>query len=456
MAEITKDMAMKELARRELAKREAARAPQATQASEAPQAAPRSRTQEVFNKGVELAGKAIRMAPPVALQTLVTDKIQGRLFNNDPLDRATGALALGALDSASFGIPRAVAKKIIESAGVQTPVIEDKTAYNTGKILGLLAPGKMAQSIVSKVPAMAGPGIMKAVARASTEGAAVGFTTSPDEFTNLKQRIMQSGIGAGVGAAVAPLGIAASNLNKVINKSAQFAEKIRSNLFIAKKSFGDTFEKQLDDLIVKNPSKVVDLSQPFNKLKELSANNSRLVSDLKTGMKKAGVDADLIDGFIKNPESASQMTLNQARQIKQAVSKIPSIQSNLKKGKFANFSDTDIDLVDFADEVKQQQLSAFPELADINRAYSSNLEKYNLVKDKFKVGRLLDNIEKNFGDGEVRKIIKELLPKEVVAEMGGYRGAAKFLRAAGWVAATGVTGAALTAGGSAVYKALQR
>ena len=410
--------------------------------------------QEKFNqavdKGRQMVGKGFMATMEPA--RLGIQAAQGRLLSDNPFEQTMGNILESAGNTASYGIPRAMMKQVLESSGSGLKYPEmDKNSDIAGQIIGLISPAKTAQAIAAKVPGLAGRTVVQNIGRGVVEGAYVGFTESPEEFLNISQRIKQASLGGAIGGVAVPVSKGVENMGRVAITAKGFAQKVRNSLFESKKAIGDTFETQLDELVEKNPSKVINLQESFDKLKSLATENSRVVADFKSGAKKAGLDMELIEGFIKNPESAAQMTLNQAREIKQAVSKVPSIAANYKKGKFANFSDTDIDLIDFADDVKSKTLSMFPEMESINKTFSDKLYKYNLVKDKFKVGKLLDNIEKNFGDKEVQGVIKELLPKEVIQEMGGYRGAAKFLKTMGWVAASGATGATLAAGGKAAY-----
>lgn len=382
---------------------------------------------------------------------LGADLVSGRLFEDDPLAQASGEIATSALDVASYGIPKSITKKILQASDIEYPEIKNKVTKTVGEFIGLMVPGKVATSIASKIPGMAGRTIAKDIARGATTGAIFGFTVSPDEFTDIGQRIKQAEMGAAVGAAAVPIARGIENIAKVAVGAKEFAQKVRTSLFDAKSSIGKRFETQLDDLIAKNPSQVVDLSEPFSEFQKVArrvdAPNTRAMSDLKLGAKRAGIDEKLVEGFVRNPDSANQMTLNQSRDLQQAIKKIPSIEKNLKRGKFASYSDTDIDLLDFADSIKQKQLSSFPELAEVNKKYSESITQYNMVKDKFKVGKLLDNIEKNFGDAEVKDIVKQLLPKEVIQEMGGYRAGLKFLNAMKWVSIVGAgTGIAAVAG----------
>lgn len=369
----------------------------------------------------------------------------GRLTKPDPIESSVSALVEGAVDTATFGIPRTIAKRII---GASASEPKDKMSYDTGRIIGLLAPAKLASSLSKKIPGIAGRTLSQDIARGAVEGAAIGFTYSPDEFMDIKQRITQAVGGAAFGAASVPISKGLQNLSRVAFKAEKFAQGVRKSLFQEKQEVGKTFETQLNNLIESNPSKVVNIEDAVLQLREASKSNSRIISDIASGAKRAGLRQEgksLLERLIESPESAKELTLNQTRDIKKIISEVPSIKQAFKKGKFGQFSETDIDLLDFTDGVKQKQLSAFPEMQEINSTYSNWINKYNLVKDKFKVGKLLDNIEKNFGDKEVQGIVKQLLPKEVIDEMGGYRSATKFLNLVKWISIVGAGG--VVAGG---------
>lgn len=401
---------------------------------------PSTERNKYVETGRALAGKALVQIISGGPTDIGRQIAEGRLMNPDPLANASEAMLEGALDSATFGIPKAVIKQLTKSESIEP---SDKKSYEIGKVIGLLAPTKVAVSAVSKIPQIAGRTVLKDIARGSAEGAAVGFTYSPDEFLDIKQRIKQAVVGATGGAIAVPVARGLQNLGRVAFKSADFAKKVRSSLFEAKRVMGDTFEKQLDDLIEKNPSKVVNLEEPILRLKEAMTTNSRIATDLANGARRAGLRSEgksLVERLLENPESAREMTLNQTRELRRIVNEVPSIKAAFKKGKFAQFSDTDIDLLDFTDNIKQKQLSAFPEMGEINARYSEGLTKYNSVKDKFKVGQLLDNMTRNFGDKEVQSIVKQLLPKEIIQEIGGYRAAAKFLNIMKWLSIAGATG----------------
>jgi len=378
-----------------------------------------------------------RVTSPAGLIGGITDIFSGRLAKRDPLAVAGGEFVLSALDTAAFGVPRAALKTALGTRGLQLPKVQNKAADAAGKIAGLLVPAKIATSIATKIPGLAGRGILKGAARGVTEGTAIGFTTSPEEFTDIQQRVLQSGIGGAIGGVAVPLAKGVQNLTRVTKDATKFAQKVRGSLFQFKRDLGKQFESQLDSLIEANKGKIINAENSVINLKEAIKTNSKIVTDIRAGARRTG--DDLLQRLIEAPESARNLTLSQSRQMIKQIRNIPSIKSNLKKGKFSDFSESDIDLLDFVDDVKGEQLDVFPELQAINQQYSQGIGRYNLVKNKFKVGQLLDNIEKNFKDAEVRNVVKELLPKNVIQEMGGFRSAKKFLKAASWISAIGMS-----------------
>jgi hypothetical protein len=162
---------------------------------------------------------------------LGADIVSGRLYEDDPLSQASGEIATSALNSASYGIPKAITKKILESNGMEYPEIKNKVTKTVGELIGLIVPGKVATSIAAKIPGMAGRTIAQDIARGATSGGIMGFTVSPDEFTDIGQRVKQAGVGATVGAVAVPVQKGIENLGRVAFKAKEFAQKVRTSLF---------------------------------------------------------------------------------------------------------------------------------------------------------------------------------------------------------------------------------
>jgi hypothetical protein len=142
----------------------------------------------------QMVGKAfMSISQPAKIgEELVT----GKLFKDNPFEQTIGNILESAANTASYGIPKAISKKILESSGLSYPEIEDKRAKAVGEFIGLLSPTKTAIGIANKIPGLVGKTVVKDIMRGATAGGVVGFTTSPDEFMDIKQRIKQAEIGA--------------------------------------------------------------------------------------------------------------------------------------------------------------------------------------------------------------------------------------------------------------------
>jgi len=386
------------------------------------------------------------------------DAVQGKLFDDDPLALASTEFALGALDTASFGIPRKFIEMATEKAGIKVPESTNRAATTAGKIAGFLVPGKIGLSLANRI-GLSGRGVAKGMAQGAISAGFVGFTEAPDDFLDLEQRTKQALGASALGVVGVPIARGIQNLARVGPKAVQFAHKVRRSLFESKRNLGKSFEKALDAIETQNPNTIINLEDEFIALKNSAKGNSRIINDLRLAAKRVGLlredKKSIIDGFLKNPESASKVSLSQSRDIKRIVNEVSSIKSNLKKPPLMrNFAETDIDLIDFVDDVKGKQLSAFPELASANQAYSEGIKKYNLIKGRFKEGQLIDNMTKGFGDAELRQTVSSLLPKQIIQEMGGFRAAAKFLNVSKWLAIVGVGGAVAGFAGSKILDAV--
>ncbi len=401
--------------------------------------------EDIGQKIKTFTGRAIK--DPLGAAGVITragaDIAQGKLFDEDPLALAGSEFALGAADTATFGIGRELVEKGLDTIGLKPIETKNKAVNQAGKIAGLLVPAKIAISIANRIPGLAGRGIAKGIVKGSVEAGAIGFTEAPEDFLDIKQRLLQAGLSAPFGAVGVPLAKGVQNLTRVGFKAAKFAGKVRQSLFGAKRKIGDAFATQLDDLIKSNPNTVTNLEDSIKGLKESMKTNSKIASDIRLGAKRAGFDekgTSLLERLVESPESARELTLQQSRDIIKQIRSVPSIKTNLNKGKFGAFSETDIDLIDFTDEVRKNQLGSFPELEGVNKTYSESLRRYDLIKGKFKEGKLLENIKNNFGDAEIRGIVKKLLPSKTIQEMGGFRSATNFLKGAGWISAIGLGG----------------
>jgi hypothetical protein len=117
--------------------------------------------------------------------------------------------AIGAGNQAAFGIP----VPAINKAGGQVPepkTIPEKAARATGNVTGFVAggPAKLGQQVVkgiaSKVPQIAGQGLVKSAARLGTESAVAGASTVENEkdIADVKGRAQRAAFYGATGAAL--------------------------------------------------------------------------------------------------------------------------------------------------------------------------------------------------------------------------------------------------------------
>lgn len=225
------------------------------------------------------------------------------------------------------------------------------------------------------------------------------------------------------------------------------AGRIRDVFARTKGTAGDRFGGQLDDLATKFPERHVSLRSTVDKLNEIRTQSPKLSSDLLAGARKSG--NTLLKDLLDNPELADDLTIVQAQEVKKALQKIPSIAS--KQGKFgAQFTDTDLDVLDAINDVRSSMLESFPEMEKVFGDYAATITKFKTLKNKFKVGSLVKNIEQDFSDPEVLKMVQELLPPEAMNDIRLLR---RSMKARG-LAKTGAIGAASTVGAGAILKTI--
>ena len=364
-----------------------------------------------------------------------------------PISPLIGRMGVKGASALGGGLPELALSKL----GIEIPSpasTVESFAGGLGALAGTVAgPGALGAQVAKRIAPKA-LGVIPAITRGAVGGAVTGAAMEPvfkeKPELGIPSRMGQTIAGSALGMAAPFVGMGVKNLRKATTQAKSFAEKTRQAFFNQKLEAGRKFEQSLNALEKANPAKVVDIRPAIEALNQEILLSPKIRGDVVAGIRRSGDNT--LRFLLDNPEGAKELTLAQVQQIKQTIKKIPSIATKLKQGKFAQWSDTDISLLDFLDDVKSNQLDVFPEMSEVNAAYRNTLEKYNVVKSKFKVGKLLSNIEKKFGDKEIQAIVNELLPKDVIKEMGGYRQATKFLKTAGWLG--GITA------GSAVASAI--
>ena len=254
--------------------------------------------------------------------------------------------------------------------------------------------------------------------------------------------------------------IAISNATENIVK---FDSKVRAELLGTRVRAGNEFGKSLEALQASQPKQVVDLTSAvkglgveINEAGELVASNPKLLSDVRNVLGRSGNKT--LQKVIQSPELAQNMTLEESQQVIQSIKKIPSLASKLKQGKFAQYSDTDIPILQFIEDVRDAQLSAFPEFSKTLGAYRETMHKFRAIMPYFKESNLITNISSDFGGKPViKQFVKELLPKEIVGEMNSVRkvrGAIQASKIAAKTAAITAVGGGVAGGAFAVGRAL--
>ena len=109
-----------------------------------------------------------------------------------------------------------------------------------------------------------------------------------------------------------------STLTKPSPFRERLIERVRQRLLKAPKLAGQEFEAGLDELTSKAPDTLVDLSASVRLAQAASQRNPSFQTLLKAGAKN-NQQATMIQSVLTNPETASQLTLRQAQEIKQVL-----------------------------------------------------------------------------------------------------------------------------------------
>lgn len=237
-----------------------------------------------------------------------------------------------------------------------------------------------------------------------------------------------------------------------------FDSKVRGELFGARVKAGNAFDESLKAVQKAAPDQKVDLMPAFKGLGleldeagAITAENPKLLSDIKAVLKKSGnrtLERILASG------DASDLTLEQTQDIVKSIKKIPSLAQKLNQGKFAQYTDTDIPIIQFIEDIRDAQLSAFPEFANTLGAYRETMHKFRAIKPYFKESNLISNIVNDFqGKPVIQKFVKDLLPESIVKEIESVRKVRSAIQKSKALGQVALKGAATVAGGGAVYGA---
>lgn len=374
------------------------------------------------------------------------------------IDRGVG-IALNPVTQQILGAAKTVTgggSQLLENTGL-IPKSNPNDAFNKlGQMVGYIPVANASTVIMKSVPGLAGKNLISLMAQQSAAGAAAGA------YGTSENRTAGALTGASLGAllpAVSALGSKGIDflknipgaLNQIkdniknIKDPAQFGSQVRESLFNAKKTVGQTFGRELDDLAKNNPTRVVDHSADFQRLKDAindTENNPGLSTTVNGIIRrvKNPAEAKKLQYLIDNPSKASSLTLQESQNLKVAIQNAPDIATKLAKGKFADYSPADLEILDLLDNVKMSQANVFPELAKVRAPYAKFMQNYDQVKTMFKPNQLLNQIRSGFKNEEVNKIIETILPEKTINNITGFRNAEKVVGVAKKAAITGALG----------------
>lgn len=220
---------------------------------------------------------------------------------------------------------------------------------------------------------------------------------------------------------------------------ANFAEGIRNKFVNLKTQAVNRFGNQIDDLAKANPTKTISL-------REIVDNLLTDIDELSPQARSAIKGNPILKKFLENPELADNVSLKDTQEI------INHFNTKVPK----NIRFNHLDILNTLNDIKAAQLDAFPEMANVRYEYAKFKQPYDLIKNQFKVGKLLKAIEKDFGDPEFKKAVTQIFPKEVIKEMGGYKNAERNLRIMGKILKGASIGGAFTLGGYIVGRTAQK
>lgn len=236
--------------------------------------------------------------------------------------------------------------------------------------------------------------------------------------------------------------------NQQLKNPVALDSDIRGQLFSQKTQIGKNFESDLNKLIASKPYDSVNLQEPVSAMRSAmdDANtNPGLASQIKSVIRtiKNPDAAKTLNEIIDDPSKASNLTLKQSQDLKIAIQNSPSIKMKLSQGKFANYTQGDLELLDLLDNVKLKQAENFPELAQVRKPYADYMQNYNQVKSMFKPSQLLQNVQSNFGPNAVTEsMARKALPDATNKQIDNIRKVIALKKAGKWGAGLAGVGSA--------------
>lgn len=241
---------------------------------------------------------------------------------------------------------------------------------------------------------------------------------APKDLMNIGKNVVNSGKSVG------------GNISNIIHPE-RLAKEVRGEMFNLRSKLGKELDSNIQTLS-KTSNETIDLSPHFHDLKNVMASEEGvgIRADILRTIReiKDPETSKLLIKAVKNPDSASNLTLQQSELIKRAISNSSTIGTKSKQGKFANWTSGDMELLDLVDNIKLSQAEKFDSLSELRKPYADYMQAYNVVKNKFKPGQLIKNMKSGFGDQEVKQLAEKVMPQDVVKKITGYRRTGKALK----------------------------
>jgi hypothetical protein len=298
------------------------------------------------------------------------------------------------------------------------------------------------------------------------KSALAGYAFNPYQEKIASPADLNRGIGAAVGAGGAailtPI-VRTFEAFRNVKNSAKFAEKVRDEVFSARKAQGNMFDSKIQSVARSKPNTVVNAREVHDELNRAITErvegtkdfvNPGLRADIQRIIRgtKNKEDATLIRRFVEDPVFAENMTLQESQQLKKAINSV--MAAKLRQGKFANYTPGETELIEVSNNIRGSQLRAFPELSKEFQTYAQQSEAFRAIKPKLKVGALENEMAKGFKSGvvgqEIKQRVDSFLTPGMIRRLGGYEKAASVIKLLSETSKSGFAIGALTAGAVAL------
>jgi hypothetical protein len=341
-----------------------------------------------------------RVIAPQKSQPTTQDVISGI----DPAKnrREFGNEALGAFNTATFGIPRAVANKTAKLAyGESQPEVIGEGG-KIGQLLGLFGAGGLVRGGIKKLaPRLMGRGVVKGAVRGAIEGGVTSQAIEPGGESAV--------VGATLGAVGEPLVAGGKNLYSATFGKSKFLKDTQKQFGSAIRRSKGKFGKFLKDARTNFPGRNVDFSQTVNDLRVSRTYNpevDRLIESTP-GLKR----------LVDSPQLATQVPVDEVQDYINIFSgKLP--RSGASAG--PQYRSRDLNVLRARDTMKENQAIAFPEIKPVRREYAQTRQVEKQVGPKLRDQSVEATLERGFPT-LIEENLQKVLGKEGIKRLRGYK-----------------------------------